>query len=96
MNKIIPFPVNIEEAKIRKLKELKNQMTDKIGTLITAAFGLVAALAWNDTIKMIIKSLLGKAETIWAMIIYAVVVTIMAVIATILVSKFMVKENETK
>ncbi len=93
MNNPIPFPINLEEEKLEKIKEVKDQMTDKVGTLITAAFGLVAALAWNDTIKTIIKSVLGEAETIWAMLIYASAVTIIAVVATILVSKFMVKKE---
>lgn len=60
---------------------------DKIAALITAAFGLVAALAWNDAIKLIFKTIFGEADSITPMLIYAVVVTIAAVILTILVSK---------
>ena len=30
---------------------MKKQVTEKLAALITAAFGLVAALAWNDAIK---------------------------------------------
>ncbi len=62
---------------------MKKDVIEKLAALITAAFGLVAALAWNDTIKAIFKSIFGEAGSIPAMLFYAVVVTIIAVIATI-------------
>ena len=37
---------------------MKKQVIEKIAALVTAAFGLVAALAWNDTIKAIFKQLM--------------------------------------
>lgn len=62
---------------------MKKEVIEKLAALITAAFGLVAALAWNDTIKAIFTSVFGTSETIAAMVVYAVVVTIIAVFATI-------------
>ncbi len=62
-------------------------IVDKISALVTAAFGLVAALAWNEAIKAIFKEIFGTAEAIVPMLIYAVVVTIAAVIASILVAR---------
>jgi len=32
---------------------MKSEVIDKLGALVTAAFGLVAALAWNGAIKAI-------------------------------------------
>jgi hypothetical protein len=50
-------------------------------TLATSAFGLVAALAWNDAIKTIITQYIPDgAGQILGSIIYAVIVTIIAVI----------------
>ncbi len=74
---------------------------EKLATLITAAFGLVAALAWNDTIKAIFKHYFGTSETIPAMLVYAVVVTVIAVFATIQIGKAaelaqLKEENEKK
>ena len=66
---------------------MKGEVTDKIAALVTAAFGLVAALAWNDAIKTIFAAIFGERGSIAAMIIYAVLVTIIAVIATIWVGK---------
>ena len=66
---------------------MKGEVTDKIAALVTAAFGLVAALAWNDTIKAIFAAIFGERGSIAAMLIYAVLVTLIAVIATIWVGR---------
>ena len=66
---------------------LKVEILDKIAALVTAAFGLVAALAWNEAIKTIFKEIFGTAEAITPMLIYAIVVTIIAVILTIVVAR---------
>ncbi len=73
---------------------MKSEVVDKIAALITAAFGLVAALAWNGAIKAIFKHFLGDADTIAAMLAYAVVVTIIAVFATIWIGKVAQKKAE--
>jgi hypothetical protein len=66
---------------------MKSEVIDKLAALVTAAFGLVAALAWNGAIQAIFKKVFGTAEGIGPMVVYAVVVTILAVIATIWVGK---------
>lgn len=66
---------------------MKTEVIEKLAALITAAFGLVAALAWNDTIKVIFAAIFGTADTIIAMVIYAVVVTAIAVWVTIRIGK---------
>ena len=66
---------------------LKVEVLDKIAALITAAFGLVAALAWNEAIKAIFKEVFGTEDAVGPMLIYAIIVTIIAVILTILVAR---------
>ena len=66
---------------------MKKQILDKVSTLMISAFGLVAALAWNGAIQAIFKEVFGTAEGVASMLIYAVVVTIVAVIATVWVAK---------
>jgi len=66
---------------------MKADVIDKLAALLTAAFGLVAALAWNGAIQAIFKSLFGEASSIPAMLIYAIVVTVIAVLATIQIGK---------
>lgn len=66
---------------------MRSEVIDKLAALVTAAFGLIAALAWNGTIQAIFKKAFGTAEGIGPMLVYAIVVTIIAVIATIWVGK---------
>ena len=66
---------------------LKQEILDKIAALITAAFGLVAALAWNDAIKAVFKEIYGTSDAIGPMLAYAVIITIIAVILTLTVAR---------
>ena len=66
---------------------LKTEVLDKMAALVTAAFGLVAALAWNDAIKAIFKEIFGDHNAIGPMLIYASMVTIIAVIMIIIVAR---------
>ena len=66
---------------------MRKDVIEKLAMLITAAFGLIAALAWNGAIQAIFKSVFGTAEGIIPMIVYAVVVTVIAVFATIWIGK---------
>ena len=61
----------------------KGEVIEKIAALMTAAFGLVAALAWNGAIQAIFTEVFGTAENITAMLSYAIIVTIIAVLLTI-------------
>lgn len=54
-----------------------------LGTMIalaTAAFGLIAALAWNKFITDLIGLFLKAGSGVWAELIYAVVITIVALV----------------
>ncbi len=74
---------------------MKKEVIDKLAALITAAFGLVAALAWNDAIK----SLFAEGGALYFMAsggpwVYAVIVTILAVIMTIWIGAVAQKAEE--
>jgi len=66
---------------------MKAETLDKIAALLIAAFGLVAALAWNGAIRAIFEAVFGTADNITAMLVYAVVVTIIAVLVTIWIAR---------
>jgi len=65
----------------------REEVIEKMSALIAAAFGLVAALAWNTAIQEIFRVYFGEAGSIPAMVGYAVFVTILAVIAIILIGR---------
>jgi len=70
---------------------MKIVIVDKMSALITVAFGLIAALAWNEAIKAIFKEIFGSADSIAPLLAYAITVTIVAVILTILVARSLSK-----
>ena len=67
--------------------KIKHQIIDKMAELITVAFGLVAALAWNDAIKGIFTQIFGTPDKLSAQLAYAIVVTVIAIIITIWIGK---------
>ena len=56
-------------------------------TLASAALGLVCALAWNEAIKALMKSVLGEDDSIPGLFTYAVIATAIAVIVLLLLAK---------
>lgn len=62
---------------------LSVDVIDKLAALITAAFGLVAALAWNGAIQAVFAEIFGSQSSIPAMLGYAVFVTVLAVLFTV-------------
>ncbi|MFH0853842.1 MAG: DUF5654 family protein [bacterium] len=50
--------------------------------LATTAFGIVAALAWNEAIKALFAKVFGDTAGIIGLFVYAVVVTIIVVTVT--------------
>lgn len=67
--------------------KVRIELIEKLSTLITAAFGLVAALAWNSAMQNIFDRFFGKTDTLIAQIIYAIIVTIIAVYLTFLIGR---------
>jgi len=75
---------------------MQKEVIEKIAALITAAFGLIAALAWNEAIQEIFILIFGDQSGIWAMLFYAVVVTIIAVVITIWIGRVAEKHTGKK
>ena len=71
----------------KQIGDISKQIRERIAALVTTAFGLVAALAWNGAIRAIFVKVFGTAETVVGMLIYVVVVTIIAVIATMIITR---------
>lgn len=70
-----------------------------LGTMIalaTAAFGLIAALAWNNFITHLIGLYLKPGSGIWAELIYAVVITIIATVVIQQLAKLAEREAGPK
>jgi len=75
---------------------LKVEIIEKMAALLTVAFGLVAALAWNGAIRAVFAEVFGDPDELLPMIVYAVTVTIVAVIVIIWIAKVAEKGKETE
>ncbi|MDE1810905.1 MAG: hypothetical protein KGH66_02600 [Candidatus Micrarchaeota archaeon] len=63
------------------------EFVTKLSALMTAAFGLVAALAWNAAIQNIFTQFFGTSTAIVAQLAYAIIVTGIAVCAIYLLGR---------
>lgn len=67
----------------KKGAAFRKEVVDKMSQLATAAFGLVAALAWNNAIQAVFKHYYPQPDdpaAIWPLIGYAAFVTLVAVV----------------
>ena len=76
-------------------KDLPVAIIKNMISLATSGFGLVVALAWNEVIKKTVEEYidpwLGKSGGIISMLIYAIVITLLAVIVTMQLSRLQKK-----
>ena len=71
----------MDPKKISKIAIMRNEIVEKFAILITGAFGLVSALAWNSAIQKWFES--RPALAAGGPFFYAVLVTILAVAMTL-------------
>ncbi len=74
-----------------KSDKFKVQLLETFASLITAAFGLVAALAWNETIKALIAKVFDSGDDLLGNFVYAIIVTVLAVVMTLLIARSLEK-----
>lgn len=69
-------------------KKIGLEVREKTMGYILAALGFVVALAWNDAIKSLIENIFPlDKNNLSAKFVYALIVTVIIVVATILLTK---------
>ncbi|PIQ79920.1 MAG: hypothetical protein COV79_02840 [Parcubacteria group bacterium CG11_big_fil_rev_8_21_14_0_20_41_14] len=77
------------------MSNLKEGFRNKLLSYITAAFGLVAGLAWNDAIKSLIEYFFPlEKNTILLKFIYAILITLVFVFVTLYLLKIFEKKEK--
>ncbi len=69
------------------MTEVGGEVLKTIITLLTTAFGLVAALAWNTAIEKLIAHFFTAGNALVGLFTYAIIVTIIAVVVTIFLGR---------
>lgn len=86
----MPAMAEKKEEKPQK-KRLTIEIVTQMLTLATTGFGLVAALAWNSLIQNFFQNYVSKwipnGGDIFSQLIYAVIVTALAVLVTLQLSQ---------
>lgn len=67
--------------------EVTKMIMETILALITTAFAFVAGEAWNSAIQKLIESFIGAGDALPSLFTYAIIVTIVAVIVTVLIAR---------
>ena len=88
-----------EQNKIlREVKNFQKNFREQLLKLVTSGFGLVSALAWNEVIKesvnLYIRPYFGASSGVISLVIYALIVTTLAVLVTYNLSKFASKKED--
>ncbi|SRR3989344_2348685 len=82
----------------KEAKKLQLAFVKQMLSLATSAFGLVAALAWNNVIREFvdyyIKPYLPQGSGILSLLIYAIIITVLAVLVTFNLSRISEKLEE--
>ncbi len=82
-----------ETQKAKKQEKLHIEVVRQMVTLATSGFGLVAALAWNSVIQEFVssyvKKLLPDGSGIISLLVYALIVTALAVFITYELSRLL-------
>jgi hypothetical protein len=84
--------------KVRKnVHELRREVSKHMLILATSSLGLVSALAWNELIKEMveeyIKPIIGGNSGIISLLIYALLVTFLAVFTTYILTRLIRKKS---
>jgi len=75
-------------------KMIALEVKEKTSGYILAAFGFVVGLAWNDAVKTLIEYLFPlNKDNVLIKFIYALIITILVVVITILLTKKTEKEK---
>jgi len=83
-------------SKTEEKKQLHTEIIKQMITLSSSGFGVVAALAWNNVIQEFVKNYITKwlpQGGLLSLLIYAIVVTSLAVFVTYQLSKLV---NQSK
>ena len=71
--------------------EVTKLIMETILGLITTAFAFVAGLAWNNAIQALIEQYVGTGSALSSLFTYAIIVTVIAVLVTVILARFAAK-----
>jgi hypothetical protein len=83
----------LESQAIRRARETEVELLKQLSALITAAFGFVAALAWNQAVQAIFAQWLSASD-VPSKVEYALFVSVVAVLLVMYISRATERAHE--
>lgn len=77
-----------------ELRHFHSDVFERIITLVIAALGLIAALAWDEALRHIFENIFGGKGTLLEEISYAVVITTLAAFISVRLGKLFSKRKK--
>ncbi len=72
---------------VKKTSRFSKEVLATMISLASAAFGVVAALAWNSAITQLFTNIFGKDGRTRALFVYAVVITLIGVVVIVIMGR---------
>lgn len=82
------------QSKAQKEKSFKRELVEQLITLSTSGFGFVAALAWNEAVQAFVKEGIEPyfpQSGVISKLLYALLITLFAVLITFQLSRLAAK-----
>lgn len=91
MKKVIEKAKASTETLKKSAKEFQRELHKTIGSSLIAAFGLVIGLAWKEVVDTYILRFISPEQS---KLLTAIVITVLAVAAIMIISKILTNEDE--
>jgi uncharacterized membrane protein YjjP (DUF1212 family) len=88
-----PEAATVVAPMVARTSRFSREVVATMISLASAAFGVVAALAWNGAITALFNRYFGEAAKIGALFAYAVLVTLIGVIIIVLLGRLAARIN---
>ena len=79
-----------------ELDRVQSRFAERIVTLVIAALGLIAALAWDDALKHLFENLFGGAGSLPEQFLYAGIITVLAAAVSVWLGRRIVAEGKRR
>lgn len=93
-----PFEMGMSEMekflKRYEIVRLKDDFVQKIVLMVIAALGFISAIAWDQTLKLIFIEIFGSLDSVGEKLLYAIIITVIAVLLSIILTRAFLKKKK--
>ncbi len=79
-----------------ELRQIHRLFVDRVIVLAVASLGLITALAWDEALRDVFRKFFGDSESLPNKILYAVIITFIAVFVSIIVGRIFIRNKKRK